>query len=235
MASLLVLTSPRATEDPWSYIRSSLVAIDEHDPPLSHRVIVCDGQYGGPRPPGWQIVEYERPPGSLHGRNKLPYWHLLERARELGHDAVCLEDDLSFCLNAVRRMASFLVPADLAWVQFFSPLHFTPTMFPGLWRPPAWSHLFLQAAKFPHRTLVELVDWQTEPDFQKFGESDSALNLVATRKGWKYGAHCPDLVQHEGIVSVANEGASMYDRRARCFPGPNFDALQCWKNDLIYR
>jgi hypothetical protein len=180
-------------------------------------------------------VEYERPPGALRGRNKLPYWHLLERALELGHDAVCVEDDLEYSLNAVRRMASFLVPSDLAWVQFFSPIQLFKTAFPGLWRPPAWSHLFLQAVKFPTRTLAQLVEWAKHDDFIKFGESDSAVNLCATRMGWRYGVHCPDLVQHVGTTSLANEGASMNDRTARTYPGRNFDALSCFKMDLLYR
>lgn len=245
MSNVLILTCARArNERPWAYLESLLPQIDAEKAPLPHFGIVCDGEYQGPRPAGWTIHEYHRPPppdgATFIKGNKLPYWHLLGIGAQLGGDLVALEDDVSLSRNAIRRMATFLVPGDLAWVQFFSPQTFTqPNTWPGLWRPPEGSSLFLQAAKFPAWALQKLVAWQTDPEhrFLQYRESDQALALAARCMELRYGSHCPDLVQHMGEVSEANPGEKLspYWRVSRCWGGTNFDALSLFQRDDLYR
>lgn len=235
MTSIFVLTcAKRAAADPWSYLRATLEQIDaeELDAP---RAIVCDGAYGGPRPAGWRVVEFERPAGALKG-NKLAYWHLLEEGLATGGDILALEDDLELCKNAIRRMCTFPIPADLAWVQFFSPHLFqVAETIPGLWRPPQSSHLFLQAAKFPRRTLQALIDWRSSPHWPKFNESDNALQLAAANLDLRYGAHCPDLVQHVGDTSAAQETDRLGIGRVSKVYSRRIDALALYGRDDLYR
>jgi len=171
--------------------------------------------------------------------NKKPYWHLLKLAAETGEDVIALEDDLTLCHNAIRRMATLPIPGDLAWLQFFSPKIFQQMWaFIGLWRPPPYSHGFLQAVKFSRRALPTIAGWRDELEWHKYGSSDDTLNLCAMRHGLKYGAHYPDLVQHAGDVSaVAPEFApqSLKGKLSTCWPGKAFDALSLYRRDDVYR
>lgn len=239
MTHLLVLTcARRSLENPWQYVEQLLPQIAAEQAPLASFGIVCDGEYEGHRPDGWEVYEYARPAGSLPGGNKLPYWYLLERGAELGGDLVALEDDLLLSKNAVRRMASFLVPRDLTWVQFFSPQTFRDTNpFPGLWRPPRSSSLFLQAAKYPSWGLQRLVEWRNDPRWAQYNVSDQALWLASRCLELSYGAHCPDLVQHLGEESQATPGAKLSPewRTSRCWAGTQFDCLSLYTRDDLYR
>jgi len=254
MKTLLILTcARRAAPDPWAYIKEMIPQIEAEKAPIRHG-IVCDGRYEGPRPPGWLVFEYDRagappeadPPQApgfttqtkgLKG-NKLPYWFLLEKGLQLGDELIALEDDLILSKNAVRRMASFLMPPELAWVQFFSPRVLAELdAYPGLWRPPLSSSLFLQAAKYSPWGLERLCRWKNEDnDFVMFAESDTSLALAARKLELMYGAHCPDLVQHRGEISEASPSDTLDPWRvSRCWGGPNFDALSLWLRDDLYR
>lgn len=243
VTNLLVLTCARTRNgdaDPWQYIKRTLPPIDAERVPGLRKGIVCDGPYEGPRPPGWDVYEFQRPPGNLRAGNKLPYWHLLRVGLDLGGDLLALEDDVSFARNAVRRMATFPIPDDLAWVQFFSPMVIrTFDTYPGLWRPPAGSSSFLQAAKFPERTLQRLIEWQENAaEFSISQASDSALAIFAPLLGLSYGVHVPDLVQHVGELSEAQEDTKeLKDRRTSvCFPSdPGFDSMSLYLRDELFR
>lgn len=259
MTALYVLTCPRPTEtpeeNPWPYVVNTLQAINSESVPASARVLFVDesnptwreqGQGSLPTMPGamellnqWDTVTWARPPMSVRG-NKLPYFALLSHAYKAGYDDVLvLEDDLIFSDNAVRRMLTFPVPDDLAFVQFFSP-HILPVahMQPGLWRPPQHSSQFCQALKFPRRTLMKLDEWQSQREFHKFVESDMALNLFMERKQLRYGVHCPDLVQHVGESSATVPGSSVREtsgRISQCFGDETFDALRLYDLDGRFR
>lgn len=241
-ATVLILTCGRSkATDPWDYLTKTIEGVERENLPL-RKGIVCDGDYSGPTlPKGWDLHVYRRPPGLVNG-NKLPYWHLLRTARDqYKSDLVALEDDLIFCRNAVRRMAIFPIPADLAWVQFFSPTVFRHfDCHPGLWRPPLGSSLFLQAAKFPLRSLHTLCEWQdSEPGFAMYGASDQALPFAARFYEWNYGAHAPDLVQHAGVISQAQDDPNLDkldEWRTSCmWGGPKWDAMQLFQRDDLYR
>jgi hypothetical protein len=237
VTTLLILTKPRGSlEDPYQYLRQTIAQIDRENAPVE-KGIVCDGDYSGPRPPGWEVFEYFRPPGALPFGNKLPYWHLLSLGYDAGGELLALEDDLTFCHNAIRRMASFLIPADLAWVQFFSPqILMDAQMYPGLWRPPISSHLFLQAVKYSHETLARLMDFNEHPEWGMFSTSDQSIALASERLGLDYGVHAPDLCQHAGDLSLANPGASISDLRiSKMWPGQAFDSLGLYSADYLFR
>jgi hypothetical protein len=238
VTAVLILTSPRDTPDPWEYLERTRDQVDIEGID-ARRAVVCDGKFSGMNRPGWWVFEYEKPKLAIPGGNKLAYWHLLEQAWEVcqhGDDAIVLEDDIELAKNALRRMAGFHVPRDLAWVQFFSPQVTHERMTPGLWRPPRGTSAFCQAIKFPSRTLERLIPWQCEPEFLKFSASDDALKLAAIRLGLNYGVHVPDLVQHAGALSLTGApGLEVAGRLSRCWPGPDFDALSLYARDELYR
>lgn len=246
MTNLLILTCRRrrlvdAGENPWSYLQDTIAQIVAEDAPLNAAGVVCDGEYDGPElPEGWTLFEFDRltcaTPTMLKG-NKLPYWHLLTIGREMGGDLIALEDDLWFATNGVRRMATFLIPRDVAWVQFFSPrILVAPDSPPGLWRPPGGTSLFLQAAKYSAAGLAQLVDWRHDPLFNRFAESDTALALAEHSIGLRYAVHSPDLVQHRGEQSEANPNTKLDQwRRSATWPGAHFDALELFRRDDLYR
>lgn len=254
MTSVLILTcARRGLPDPWQYISELIAQLQAEDAPVRHG-IVCDGAYSGPRPEGWTIFEFDRagaapeadpelsPGFTTHLRafrgNKLPYFHLLDVGRKMGGEIVALEDDVILSRNAIRRMISFLVPRDLAWVQFFSPRVLTgPDSYPGLWRPPLGSSLFLQATKYPAWALESLCQWkETHPKSICFAESDTSLALAAKILSMKYGVHSPDLVQHRGESSEANEGSTLDKWRiSQCWGGKAFDCLSLAPLDDLYR
>jgi hypothetical protein len=242
MTNVLILTCARARlEDPWQYIRQLVPQIEFEKAPVQCG-IVCDGLYDGPRPEGWTVHEFDRsssPMGAIKG-NKLPFWRLLELGAELGGDLVALEDDILLSRNAIRRMAAFLVPADLAWVQFFNAHIFNGcgiNMFPGIWRPPPGSSLCLQATKFPLWALRKIVAWQTDPRWVAYQASDEALAFCARALDLAYGTHCPDLCQHIGEESEANPGSKLEHqwRHSNCWPGTAFDSLSLFSRDDLFR
>jgi hypothetical protein len=172
--------------------------------------------------------------------NKDPYWFLLGKALATGDDVIVLEDDLLLCRNAIRRMVAQPIPSDLAWIQYFSPRIFqTAWAAAGLWRPPPYSHSFLQAVKYSRRALATIASWRDDPEFGKFSSSDDTLNLCAMRNGLHYGAHYPDLVQHVGESTNCdpNIEPGKIDgwRTSKCWPGPKFDALSLFQRDDVYR
>jgi hypothetical protein len=233
-SAIFILTSARATERPFEYLADTVRGIDAeelHAP----RTIVCDGPYTGPTFGGWTVEEFIKPAGSIKG-NKLAYWRLLELGAASGLDVVALEDDLRFCTNAVRRMATFPVPADLTWVQFFSPMVIrNADTWPGLWRPPPFSHLFLQAVKFSRAGVLDVLRWRDDPEFTCYAESDQALNLCAMRGGLRYGVHAPDLVDHVGGVSLASGADTLNKWRTSSQFSHKLDALTLYARDDLYR
>jgi hypothetical protein len=232
--AILVLTSARQTERPFGYLEKTVAQIDAEEIAVE-KVIVCDGRYTGPEFKGWRVVEYEKPENSIKG-NKLAYWRLLEEGVALGGEVVALEDDITFGLNGLRRIVAFLIPRDLAWVQFFSPMILRQKeSWPGLWRPPPYSALFLQAVKWSAAGARAMLSWRDHGEFVIHGESDQTVNLAAMRLGLRYGVHCPDLVDHVGAVSLVSGGDELNNwRTSQCF-APRLDALRLFNRDDLYR
>ena len=222
---IFVLTSPRATAKPFEYLERLVDQIEHEDPACERHVIVDGKPEDLEQLPerlvsslAWHVHRFERSPTAFKGGNKLPYWHLLELARNAGGDVVALEDDLELCTNALTRMLTFPVPNDVAWVQFFSAWTFrderTKSAEPlrtwkahaGLWRPPSLLQ-GCQAIKFPHRTLEQLVAWRHRDEhWQLYNESDVSLGLAQQRLGMRGSCHQPDLVQHVGDSSAVAHG-----------------------------
>jgi hypothetical protein len=241
MTPIVVLTCARDDEQPFAYLDATIAQI-EHERAAGLAVapvVVCDNTSSEARPElpaGWELKSFSRPPGTLHG-NKWAYWEALRVAAEPGTDAaIVLEDDLDFAPNAARRMVALPVPADLGFIMFFAPAVFqAPRMFPGMYRTPA-PVVCCQAIKFTRATLEKLLGWQCSVAFQAFVESDQSLEVARAQCGIKYGAHCPELVQHVGAQSVATpgEGLDWKFRHAQTF-AKRLDAMTLFSRDELYR
>jgi hypothetical protein len=242
--NLIVLTCPRqSAPEAWPYIGNTLAQIDAEDVAGVRKSIVVDrgdvdlvGEGWACKAPGlgWAIEPFTD--DHLVG-NKWAYWRCLELAAAAGGDLILLEDDLSFCRNAVRRMMLFPVPSDLGLVSFFSPrILETASAIPGLWRPPRFTY-FTQAIKFSESCLLRLVAWKNDRRWQQYTASDNALMVALTNLGIRYGVHCPDLVQHTGDISECTPLCDQVSeqRVSKMWPGPGFDALSLFAHDELYR
>lgn len=242
--NLLILTCRRkGAADPWEYLKHTVDQIAFEEAPFDHAGVVVDGTYeGGPTlPEGWHVHEFDRTaPGpfrtTIRG-NKWPYWHLLGIGADLGGDLIALEDDLLLCHSAVRRMMGMIVPKDLGWVQFFSPQVLPlAEAYPGLWRPPIGSSLFLQAARYQAWALPKLIAWRDDQRWNSYHESDTALAVASRCLAMRYGVHSPDLVQHAGVVSEATPEEKLDKwRTSYCWGGAGFDAMKLFQRDDLYR
>ena len=258
MTGLYVLTSPRKTDDPWQYVRAVVdqAAREKVD---SLKTIVVDGSQDDKAEllaiaPDWNVVRFERPLGTWLGGNKWPYWELLNIANDNTADrdeALLLEDDIVFCINALTRMLTLRNPRDVDVMQFFSGFIFRDKeTFPGLWRTPA-PVLGCQALKYSSACLRRLIDWQKNPEWQKYNESDVALGLAQTRLGLRFANHLPDIVQHVGDASAVSEGMiveagidddvtkgaakkSLLGRVSVTFPNHPFDAMRLFARHDLY-
>lgn len=241
MIPVVVLTCPR--EGSFAYLERTLAELEaERDRVDFVGYVVCDNTTSPEYPSvpdGWRWRSFSRPPGTFAG-NKLAYWAALEEALRLcdGSDsAIVLEDDLAFCQNALRRMATFPIPRDCDWLAFYSPATFQGKQsFPGLWRTPT-PVLGCQALKFSRKALARLVEWSSMLDFQRFTSSDQSLELARVLLGMKYAAHCPELVQHVGEDSAVERGMSLDSmrwRRAQTFSA-TLDAMALFSRDDLYR
>jgi hypothetical protein len=235
MTGIYVLTCRRKTEgDPWRYLRAAIKQAEgeEIDHPLHVIVDGTDDDCAEVQAvaPGWIVHRFDRGPNGnrspitgIHG-NKWPYWHMLKVATETtlpGDEAILLEDDLQFGVNALTRMLTFRVPANVDILQFFSGFLFkTPNAWPGLWRSPA-PFLGCQAVKFPRRTLVALTEWGTDPEWQKYNDADMAIGLAQERLSLRIAHHIPDIVQHIGDISAVEhmkaDGAGINEGPGRQF------------------
>ncbi len=258
MTGLFVLTSPRKMDDRWHYVREIVhqAQVEKLDNP---KWMVVDGTPEDlvelqALAPAWNICRHDRPIGQWLGGNKWPYWRLLELAKEETRDldeALLLEDDLTFPINALTRMVTLRNPRDVDVMQFFSGFLFKERQtFPGLWRTPAPVQ-GCQALKYSAAALARLVDWSKNPEWQKFNESDVALGLAQQRLGLRFANHLPDIVQHAGDVSRVSQGMlveagiddqatkdiaskSLAGRTSATYVGDNFDCMRLFcRHDLF--
>jgi hypothetical protein len=154
-------------------------------------------------------------------------WHCFKLAAEAAEDLVLLEDDLAICKNGAMLMERLGVPDDCAFLSFFCIGGVG--MANGIHRARMHAFCYAQALKFPLRTVIEL--------HEAFGEmardprvpgADDVLQRIGRQRGWLYGMHFPNIVQHVGEVSaVGIEGS----RTSPTFPGEEFDAwgLRRWQ------
>lgn len=258
MTGIYVLTSPRKMSDRWAYVKTVIAQakIEQIDNP---KWLVVDGT---PEDlvelqeiaDGWNICHYQRPAGQWLGGNKWPYWRLLQLANEeTSHldEALTLEDDLTFPINALTRMVTLRNPRDVDVMQFFSGFLFTQKeTHPGLWRTPAPVQ-GCQALKYSAAALDRVVQWSKHPEWQKYNESDVALGLAQTRLGLRFANHLPDIVQHAGAVSHVSQGMlveagitdqltrdvatkSLAGRTSATYPGDAFDCMRLFGRHDLY-
>jgi hypothetical protein len=258
---IYVLTSPRKTgDDPWRYVRAVIDAARAEDLENPKHILV-DGTADeaatvSELAKGWIVHQYQRPDGQWLGGNKWPYWRLLEIAFDataVGDEALILEDDLEFPVNALQRMLLLRIPRDVSVVQFFSGFLFRqPETQPGLWRSPAPVQ-GCQALKYSRSTLQILKAWKNHPEWQKFNESDTALGVAQQRLGLRFANHLPDVVQHIGSVSAVSYGTmkqagiaddstdleicdrSLGGRVSVNYVGKNFDCLRLFARHDVFQ
>jgi hypothetical protein len=258
VTGLFVLTSPRKMEDRWKYVRA-VVAQAVREKLDTFKWLLVDGSAEDAIElqtvaPGWNVFQFQRPDGMWLGGNKWPYWRLLQLAEEETEDldeALVLEDDLTFPINALTRMITLRNPRDVDVMQFFSGFLFKDKeTYPGLWRTPAPVQ-GCQALKYSVDALRRLVAWAGNPEWQKFNESDVALGLAQTRLGLRFANHLPDIVQHAGDVSHVGQGMlveagitdeatkeiatkSLAGRTSATYPGDNFDCMRLFNRHDLY-
>jgi hypothetical protein len=164
------------------------------------------------------------------------FWKILAWIPE-GADWLFLEDDISPCVNAVRRMIDVEIPDDIGMLSFFDLRNEWNR--PGIWRNKQWEdegktkrrHFYgSQAVKMPARTITMLKQFGAEK--RPFSANwDTWLGLAIDELGLRQAHYSPSLVQHVGMVSVAypDGGAHGQDIDNRPltghFPGEDFDAL----------
>ena len=175
-------------------------------------------------PPGWRVVEEPRP--VIPPQNKHTAWKAFELAFAAKSDLCFFEDDLLLTKNAAARIARFRVPDDLAFVTFFSTW-LTNRQPIGLWRIHAASYIMAQSLKFPLRTVEELLLVRQSPEWHDMNQGgfDEALRKFAMARGWLYGIHNPNLVQHVGEASAVGNGRLSENRVTPNFAGVETDAL----------
>jgi hypothetical protein len=237
----VVLTCARPEDvEPFRYLDATIAQLEEQRAGVDvEGHVVCDvtrDERVPTLPEGWELHKFARPAGTFQG-NKLAYWFALRLAMINGSDAgLVFEDDVDLAANALRRMVSFPIPRDLSFVMFYSPAVFqNPRVFPGLWRTPT-PVIGTQAIKFKRDALRKLDEFSRLDVFNSFTASDEMLEGARAMLGMKYGAHCPEIVQHVGDESAVDLGADLSHRwrRAHTF-AKQLDAMALYARDELFR
>jgi len=209
-----------------AYATETIRQINESAPSSEEKVLLSDGPppEGLEAPPSWRVVEEPRP--VIPPQNKHTAWKAFELAFAAKSDLCFFEDDLLLAKNAAARIARFHVPDDLAFVTFFSTW-LTSRQPIGLWRIHAATYVMAQSLKFPLRTVGELLLARQSPEWHntKQGGFDEVLRRFAMARGWRYGIHNPNLVQHVGETSAVGNGRLSENRVTPNFAGAGTDAL----------
>jgi hypothetical protein len=225
---VVVLTCERDLDDPWAYLRSAIKSFG----PLPYgtlAMLCCDGEYRGPRLPGWVIVELEQRQGG--NGNTLPTWRAWRAAVEesAGYSPpariLFLEDDVIACRHAIDRAFALGVPSDVALVQYFNAWAFR-THEPGFYRPPPMRFLCNQALCWNRSALERVIETASKAEAPYHRAADTALASVLDELGLTFAVHVPDLFQHTGDSSALTPGERLGARQSSTFPGTGWSAMQ---------
>lgn len=182
-----------------------------------------------PTAPGWVITSRElaenlaEVPRRFRDKRRRSPWldfaHVLEMF-EPGVPALFFEDDLVACTNAVKRMATLEVPADVGLVSFFDFRNEWTR--PGLWRNPTDREFHgAQALLIPAPVVARLQELALQPTALRCW--DVWLGRAVAELGLKVAHYAPSLVEHVGMYSMYAPGTER--PMANNFPGEDFDAL----------
>jgi hypothetical protein len=197
---IAVLTCQR----PVSHLADTIRGIDA-SATERNRVVVVDGESVDDVPPHWSVKFAPKPAWDYKIHNRFPFWACLELAVDAGEDLLFFEDDVTFCVNAVRYAEQFVVPDGLALVSKIAPLGDMPPGGPHVAVHDIKHFAFLQGAKIPLRTCQSLMIARGEMQASRLGGSDTCVGIIGHRRGWKYGVHWPSIVQHVGDYSVVSQ------------------------------
>jgi hypothetical protein len=229
MSSMIVMsTCPR---EGASYVEATIRALDAAGAcDADHRILLVDGGAPVVTPPSWDQE------GTFPRRGpRVMLWTAFERAFAAGVDRlVFLQDDITPCRNAVRRMLQVGMPDGYAFMTFHDQLHVPEGAPAGLYGIEMLRGFTgALALAFPRDTLAWLV--QQDPlhfriDQERDGVlmgADNVLGAFVLRSPWpRYVAHIPRLVRHDGVVSAAHPRKKFEGSRVtKDFPGEDFDAL----------
>jgi hypothetical protein len=238
---VVILTCARPEDgEPYRYLDATIAQIEAERPGVDiDGHVVCDVTKADapPKlPEGWTLHKFAREHDTIAG-NKLAYFFALRVALSLNADAALVfEDDVAFCPNALRRMVTFPIPPDLSFVMFYAPAVFQhPRIFPGLWRTPT-PVVGTQAIKFSRSALRKFDEFSHFEAFNAFHASDQILEVGRGLLGMKYGAHCPEIVQHVGDESAVDVGADLSHRwrKSQTFAA-QLDAMALYARDELFR
>lgn len=196
------------------------------------RLLIDDFGFSAERP-GWPIV-FTRPEPTSEPSSRHNLWGAFRLALEKGATRLLFfEDDVLACKNAVHRMATVPIAADVAMVNFHDVKEVSPGSAPGLYRRHVrgrdshgiWG---IQALVLPRRTLEYLVTCDpfgvrvTSKQHHGDRTLEHYLSLSSTPS---YAVHIPCLVKHVGEISVAHPGKSLTKRQTSNWPGVDYDAM----------
>ncbi len=212
---ICVLTCPR----PVNYLPATLRSIDA-SAKSKNRIVVVDGDYLPKDATGWQVVYAPKPQWEYRIHNRFPFWKCIELAFEAAEDLVFFEDDVKLCKNGATFIESLTVPESLAFLSFFSMDNGHGTVE----RKTDRGFGFLQAAKFPLRTLERLVAMKHVMTSSRLGGSDTCVGIIGAMFGWNHGIVFPNVAQHVGDESVVT-GSGAPKRMSPTFR-EEFDAME---------
>jgi hypothetical protein len=207
--NLYVLTTARATEDPWAYLRATVTGIEAQRCAVDYRAIVCDGKYTGPRFGGWDIISYL---GKEAGSgNRDPMWRVFHTAEDVAGDALICEDDIEIAPGALQYMLDFEIPGNVGFVSFFGAKSYINAKTPnGLRRIPRGTSRFLQCNKYDHEALSKLVAYRHNPEYKLTpGSADQTIARACKAVNIDAAIHVPSLVDHVGAVSKNTPAAKL--------------------------
>lgn len=194
-------------------------------------------------PRNWKV--HQRPPfvkiggyspvrgGGRHPDNGMmpDFWSILKTIPD-DQDWIFLEDDITPCKNAIRKMVEVQIPDDVGLLSFFDLRN--QWFKPGIWRNLVEQHLYgTQALKVSRRFI---------PEIKRMGR-EQAAGLVKDRwsQNWdlwlgfavqrcngapRVAHYVPSLVQHIGMISMAYPDSVEQRPLAHNFPGEKFDAMK---------
>jgi hypothetical protein len=164
--------------------------------PVDNRFLMMDGPYHHEDTHGWDRVDLPTRQMATRAR-----WALFREALQRGADFLTvLEDDVTFCRNAMTKIRTTTVPPALAFISWFSsgirPEHESP----GTYVIPVPGYQWAQAMTFSAATLVKLTGCHL--NFNGLGPNTPDSMLGVLLPAAFYARISPSIIQHVGERSV---------------------------------
>lgn len=140
-------------------------------------------------------------------------------------DLIFIEDDLAPCANAIEKVISLDVPAEVGAVTFFDYRREWTSQ--GLFNHPGPRDLWgSQCLRFPARHMPALKKLAADGTIAVREGTDAWTGLACQHLGLHVAGWSPTIFQHTGMLSAYAPGRT--PPVALNFPGENFDAMADW-------